>query len=95
MVNDFMIIKRNCPFCAEIELGILLHNANSDPHQWVDLIDDDLGDQRRIIISRLFESKNIPMPTGIINNTLVNFTRGRDHTYWFLRNLKEVKTGEI
>lgn len=94
-MNDFMIVKRNCPFCNELELGVLLHNANSDPHQWIDIIDDDLGDQRRMIISKLFGKTGVPVPTGIINNTLVNFTRGRDHIYWFLRGIKGVKQGEI
>jgi len=90
MVN-VMWEKDNCPYCMRTQVAVILHNAGSDPDDWVEIVDVDTGDSTIKILEAIFKmgkedvSNKGYLPTGMLKSRFVNYVRGVDHFYWFLK----------
>jgi len=94
MVKDIALIKDGCAVCSEMLKALLLHNATSDPENWIAILDADSGDPRLVKIENLFglDIREISArgyaPVGIINNVGFQYVRDSEHAYVFVKKLK-------
>lgn len=69
-VRDFIVVEDMCQFCARIKIAWALSMTKD-----FDIVDIFSGDTRTKIVDNIYGGRDIYVPVGIVNNTLIHGSR--------------------